>query len=281
MNKHIKKIGCMLLLIVFIQSTNAQGVNPPFILDGGHVLLTWNAPECAINNPTGWSSYKFKVSYRKVGNLGWDGVSYTNDELESYDSSLFENGKTYRFKVEYFGPNENCRNRQRERTLGNKYLSYEDIDQNGTAVFHELNNTEGLKKIHNEYSDKCLYPYTWAGGSVDSVRIFQWACYSSDPKAFDPVDATLFGTDVVYLPSVMLGYCITPKSLNYGSEIGVASCASPLAAYIKEPALGYPGKFFLRNWLTDQCLFVNSPDNGAMLIQTACNVNYEKQMFYF
>lgn len=281
MNKQIKTMGYLILLMLFNQGVSAQfDVNPPFILDGGHVLLTWNAPECIMGNTGGWSGHKFKVSYRVVGTLGWDGVVYTNDELETFDESLFENGVNYRFKVEYFGQNENCKRKYKERTLGNKYFKYLNVDQNGTAVFHKINNPQGLKKIHNEFSDKCLYPYTWDGGSVDSVRIFQWGCWSEDPKAFDIIETTLDGTDVVYLPSVMLGFCITPKNLGYGAEIGVASCSSPLAAYIKKPS-ALPGRFLLQNWLTDKCLHTNSAADGAMYIQTACMVNETSQMFYF
>jgi hypothetical protein len=279
MNKLYKLMGCLIFLVLFNQNASAQ-LNPPFVLDGGHVMLTWNAPVCIMGNTGGWSGNKFKVSYREFGTLGWDGVSYTNDEFETYDSSLFENGVTYRFKVEYFGQNENCRNKYKERTLGNKYFNYFNVDQNGTAVFHDIENTQGLKKIHNEYSDKCLYPHTWDGGSVDSVRIFQWGCYPEDVKAFDIFESILYGTDVVYLPNVTLGYCITPKNLSFGSEIGVGSCSSPLAAYVKVPSV-LPGRFLLKNWLTDQCIHASSVADGTMMIQTACDINYEKQMFYF
>lgn len=271
------------MLTLILQNAAAQyDVNEPMVLDGGHVMLTWNAPDCATHaSGIGWSGYKFEVKYKKAGAISWLETRYTNDEYETYESDLFENGQTYRFKVRYFGPNKDCQGRYRARDLGNEYYFYFYRDMNGRAIFKAVDgNQQGLQKIHNEYADKCLYPYTYAGGSVDSVRIYQWHCTSTDPKAFDITESTIDGTDVVYLMSQTLGFCIGPKGLGYGEEIGVVNCSSPLAAYIKKDST-LPGRFLLKNWLTEQCLHANSTENGGTYMQTACNINYTKQMFYF
>lgn len=282
MKKTFKIIYYLILLIFFNQSAFAEfDLNDPMIIDDGHVMLTWTAPDCAIEHPSGFAGHKFQIRYKKVGSLFWDDYSYTNDELEVYDASIFESGNLYKFNVKYYGPNKNCQKRYRERDIGSKYLFYKKLNMNDKAVFHPVQNDGNLKKIRNIGSDKCLYPYTWDGGSISSVRMFQWECTSTDPKAFDITESTIDGEPVVYMKSQTLGLCLAAKDLDINSEVGVASCDSPLVPYTMEPSV--VGGFKLKNWFSDsnQCLTVTDSENGSMVVQSKCIAGKKNQAFLF
>lgn len=245
----------------------------------GNVTVDWVHPECVWPNPD-WEDHPYKIKYREVGELLWNETFYSDGSVVEIPAEYLEHGGWYEFKVKYYGRNSDCGGFRRTRTIGKKIFHYD------VAIFHEVQIIPGVsQKIHGVMFDRCMYPYTWPGGSVDSVRIFHWGCYSEDIKAFIIDD---IGSDMVRMKSQTLGFCIIPKAESEGDiflispEIGVGSCDLPNTVFVKEPVdPGAAEPFKLRNQINNRCLFATDNIDGAPIQQNTCSSNDHRQNFYF
>ncbi len=252
------------------------------------VKVDWSTSFCGTDY-WGWNDelgdHPIKVKYKKESELAWVDFKYSDGGAVGFPIEVFETGVSYKFKVKYYGTKRtDCRGSTSRRTLGTALYTIPKTPNylDKPAIFNEIQDISKTKKIHGEYYDKCLYPYTWDGGSLASVKIFQWECWSNDPKAFiiNDVIGGFPGLDVVTLKSQPLGYCIAPKGLlGLSSDIGVADCDSMSAIYIKEHVGG--DMFRLKNALSGMCLYPTDSPDGAQIKQAICSENKDNQIFYF
>ncbi len=247
----------------------------------GNLTITWTIPACVTPKP-GWEDeflvdQPFQFKFKKESALGWEGVLYSDGTGVFIPATDLDVGFVYKFKVKYYGRNADCRGLTRVRTLAKKYFHY------NVAIFNETQIFPGKsKKIHGEAFDKCLYPYTWPGGSIDSVRMFHWGCYNQDIKAFIIETA---GGSLVKMKNQMLNLCIVPTQAFFGDtarvglEMGVGSCDLPNAFYEVQPVDAFV--FKLVNAVNGRCLVPSGAADGAMLFQSPCLENDDRQNFYF
>ena len=264
----------------YASSVDAQNIyiNPDA---DGNLAITWDIPPC-VSPKDGWEDeflvdQPYQVKFKKESALLWQEVFYTSGMGAFIPAGMLEAGYLYKFKVKYHGRNWDCRGLTRVRKLGVEYFYY------NVAIFHETQIIPGRsKKIHGVAYDKCLYPYTWPGGSVETVRMFHWGCWNEDIKAFW-IEELSGGR--VKMRNQMLDHCIVPTpafagdTARVGLEVGVASCGIPNAIYIKYPA-GAP-EFRLVNEVNGRCLVPSADTDGAMLYQDTCSENDERQLFFF
>mgnify|MGYP000055897197 CR=1 FL=1 len=275
---HLILLSC--LSTVYANDALSQDVfiNPDV---DGNLEITWTIPPCT-SPKAGWEDeflvdQPYQIKYKKASALLWESVFYTSASGAFVPAADLNPGYMYKFKVKYYGQNMDCRGLNRVRELGVEHFYY------NVAVFNETQIIPGRsKKIHGVAYDKCLYPYTWPGGSIETVRLFQWGCYNEDIKAF-LMDELSGGR--VRMQNQMLGQCIVPTPAfagdyaRLGLEMGVGACDWPNAIYIKQPAGG--SVFRLVNEVNGRCLVPSGDADGAMLYQSPCAENDERQLFFF
>ena len=280
----MKSIFIYIIILAFVGITgSAQGED--IFIDAnaeGDLTITWTHPDCTNGNPDwldadGITPLKYRIKYKKASSLLWEYTFYSDGDAVNIPAPFLEIGVVYKFRVEYFGKRNGCKGFKIVRTIDTRTYLYE------VAIFNEIQIIPNVsKKIHGQFYDKCLYPYTWPGGSIDSVRIYQWGCYNEDIKAF-LIDELPGGR--VRMKSQMLDLCIVPKAAftgdiaRIGLGVGVDECYIPNAIYLVQPVDSEV--FWLVNEVNGRCLIPSDAADGAPLFQSPCSNNDSRQNFYF
>ena len=244
----------------------------PYSSTDGKILVSWDIPECTSDNPN-WDDKSFQFKYKKKGALLWTkkinatnlGVVFYNNELEPLEE--------YKFEVKYYGKNSNCRGFTKKRELASKTYRYDPVISPNNDIGSGLAKKE---KIRSVTFDKCMYPYTWAGGKLSSVRVNHWDCFNEPAKAFT-IEYTGF-YHKVKMKSATFKQCIVP---TINSETGLGSCKSAASTYLIEPIYSNnKPPFRLRHMSSGQCLYTSSGDNGAKIRHMSCSFD-DRQHFEF
>ncbi len=274
--KFYKKIIMSLTLLVVYQYSSAQDVFVS-VSPLGVVVADWNEQEC-VTPKEGWDFRTYEVKYKESGTASWDEVFYSDESgVIIGDSTDFINGVTYKVKVRYNGLRNNCRGIfHHARELDTIEFTYSFTPpQDGNpddkpVTYPQVVISDESTAIRNVLYGKCLYPYTWAGGSIDSVRLHNWNCSGSDAQAFILEDAgfdVASGNPLVRLRSQLMNLCVTPKNDADLGEVGVSNCSSAQSRYQIDMVSG--DSFRLKNNVNNKCLFGGSA-NGDLVKQHGC-----------